>query len=407
MVGLFLFKVVAALVLYWIYTGYYSDRPHADIFRYYDDSYVIFKALPDHPYDYFRMMTGIDAESTDLEHYYQQMRNWYNSDLVFKDTRTMIRFSAFLRIFFADTYFPHAVVMCFLAFLGQAGLFRVFRKYVQGKDLVLILLIFLMPSVLLWTSGIIKEALLFFAMGWLIHVFDRLKSRSANKRGQIIILFLSAFIMLTVKAYVFFLLIPFLIAWVFDGQQRIGNSWLYVSGIFFISYIVLVLIAPVMTGHSIPDLISSRRAEFVSLATLNNAGSLIDLSTLRPDWLSLFSDSPAAVFRTVFYPLPNMVGNLMMAFSSAEIMIYLIFITWLLLQIKKSDFRGIPVFVIAGLFFSLSVFLLAGWVTPVIGALVRYKIPGLPFFLLFFVFFSNHRMLKTPDWLCEKIKPEH
>ena len=43
--GLFIIKIIAALALYVIYTQYYKDREYADIFRYYDDSEVIYNTL--------------------------------------------------------------------------------------------------------------------------------------------------------------------------------------------------------------------------------------------------------------------------------------------------------------------------------------------------------------------------
>ena len=37
--------------------------------------------------------------------------------------------------------------------------------------------------------------------------------------------------------------------------------------------------------------------------------------------------------------------------------------------------------VVIALLFSLSIFTLTGLVTPILGAIVRYKVPALPFFL--------------------------
>ena len=116
--GLFIIKIIAALALYVIYTQYYKDRAYADIFRYYDDSEVIYNTLFSTPWDFFRMLTGIDGRAPEIVPYYDVMKNWYNTDLIFNDSRTMIRINAFLRLFSMGTYFPHAVVMCFLAMLG-------------------------------------------------------------------------------------------------------------------------------------------------------------------------------------------------------------------------------------------------------------------------------------------------
>jgi hypothetical protein len=115
--GLFIIKIIAALALYVIYTQYYKDRAYADIFRYYDDSEVIYNTLFSKPWDFFRMLTGIDGRAPEILPYYDIMKNWYNTDLIFNDSRTMIRINAFLATFFhghlfstcrGDVFFSHA-----------------------------------------------------------------------------------------------------------------------------------------------------------------------------------------------------------------------------------------------------------------------------------------------------------
>lgn len=136
--GLFIIKILAALALYFIYTQFYTDRAYADIFRYYDDSQIIYNTLLTHPWDYFRMLSGWHGNAPELSHYYDAMLNWYNTDLIFNDSRTMIRINAFLRLFSFGTYFPHAVVMCFLAMLGLTGIFRVANSLIKGKSLLFV-----------------------------------------------------------------------------------------------------------------------------------------------------------------------------------------------------------------------------------------------------------------------------
>ena len=102
---LFLVKIGAAAFLYLIYTRFYPDREHADIFKYYDDSAVIYNAAFQNPLDFIRMFTGITANSRDLWHYYDTMHNWFNSEMIFNDSRTMIRLNVLFRFSTFGTYF--------------------------------------------------------------------------------------------------------------------------------------------------------------------------------------------------------------------------------------------------------------------------------------------------------------
>lgn len=238
--GLFIIKIIAALALYVIYTQYYKDRAYADIFRYYDDSEVIYNTLFSKPWDFFRMLTGIDGRASEILPYYDIMKNWYNTDLIFNDSRTMIRLNAFLRLFSMGTYFPHAVVMCFLAMLGLTGIFRVANELIKGKSLLLMVIIFLLPSTLLWTSGMIKEAFLIFALGVLMYQISQALKMGDFSGRRISYMVISMMILLTVKAYVLFLIFPVLLIWVISHYRK-SNSYLFMI-LFFTGYFFVLLV---------------------------------------------------------------------------------------------------------------------------------------------------------------------
>ena len=95
-------KVLAGVGMYWLYTSYYPDRSTADIFKYFDDSKVMFDALFEQPGDYFKMLFGIANEGAHFdESYYQQMNHWFRKweRGIYNDSHTIIRFNALVRLF--------------------------------------------------------------------------------------------------------------------------------------------------------------------------------------------------------------------------------------------------------------------------------------------------------------------
>jgi hypothetical protein len=100
----------------------------------------------------------------------------------------------------------------------------------------------------------------------------------------------------------------------------------------------------------------------------------------------------------LFYPLPNQVSGLLGVMSILENLLVLFFIVWMGIQAKYSGSRP-GAAALAGLFFALALMLLASLVTPVIGALVRYKVPALPFLLFFFVSYARIGFLDLPNRL--------
>ena len=72
----FLLKVLAGTGLWYIYTYVHVDRATADLYRYFDDGNIMFSALPDHPADYVRMLTGIGNDQPHFDtRYYLVMNN--------------------------------------------------------------------------------------------------------------------------------------------------------------------------------------------------------------------------------------------------------------------------------------------------------------------------------------------
>ena len=385
--GLFVIKVCAAILLFIIYTRFYTEREKADIFRYYDDSALIFNTLPGDPAAFFSMMTGIGGEAPHLTVRYDAMRNWYNSDMVFNDSRTMIRISALLRILTFNTYFPQAVIFCFLAFTGLTGLFRVLNHHLPGKSLLLMLLVFLLPSTLIWTSGLIKEAFLMFAMGlFFYHFHQALSLRRLSLQRGCFLLF-AAGVLVIIKAYVFFLIVPLLISWWLFSSSRSMVS-LKVSVLFIAYFLLLTVCSFLLTGHEVPTLLSEKQSEFYAVAQRDNARSVVEIPRLTDEWQSLILAAPGAFLRTLAYPHPGQAHNLLMWFSVMENLLLAVVIVFLLYSLRRRTIVATTPFIVATFLFASSLFILAGWVVPVIGALVRYRVPALPFILLPLVYWS-------------------
>ncbi len=402
---MFIIKVIAAFALYIIYTQFYTDRAYADIFRYYDDSAVIYDTFLNRPYDFFRMLTGIDGDAADLQIYYDTMRNWYNTDLVFNDSRTMIRLNAFLRLFSMGTYFPHAIVMCFLATIGLTGIFRVMNDTIKGRAFLLIVIVFLLPSMMLWTSGMIKEAFLVFALGTLLYQISRLISDKSSSLRRWVSIVLSILILITVKAYVFFLIIPLLLSWIISKYKPLPPVLISLA-IYLIYFTILSIAAPFITGKSIPVLISQKQAEFYFVAETEQAKSVVEVNRIQPEWWSLISEAPGAFGRTLLLPMPQHAHNFLMWFSVAENIFILLLMVFMLLNMKGVFMKNMSTFVISSFLFGVSIFMLSGLVTPIIGALVRYKVPGLPFIIFPFTILSYKKWMSGSflGWFNGKIQ---
>ena len=377
---LFVVKLVAGFFLYLIYTRYYPDRSTADIFRYFDDSDIMYQSLFSKPYDFFRMFTGYHAADPNLQPYYDAMRNWYNTDMIFNDTRTMIRFSALMKVFSMNLYYPHAVLMCFLSMLGLTGIYRLFVSALPGRELLLIVAVYLMPSTLLWTSGLIKEAFLMFALGMLFYFIQQFvdeKKGGTLLYGRIILFLYCLFL---IKPYIIFMLIPGVTAWLLF--KYFPKCRLAVIMLTYVAYAaVMIFSAEVLLGKKIPDLLVAKQNEFYFVAERDHANSVIDIPRLDGTYINLIKNAPQAIVNVLFRPSIFEIKNPMMLLAAAENSFLIVFIVIAFYTALKNKVKAFPDLFFIALFFSSAIFVLTGLVTPILGAVVRYKVPAYPFFL--------------------------
>lgn len=217
----FLLKIVAGTALWFVYTRLYTDRLTADIFKYFDDGLVMYRALLSNPLDYFKMLFG--SSDTNLTHYYYDMRHWsreFNQGL-YNENRTLIRFNALVGIFSLGNYHVHTVFMCFLSTVGLFGIFKVFALFLSNKTKELFASIFLLPSVIFWGSGVLKEGLILFALGMCLYHYYKLMNEKISFAR---VLWVTIFLLLLsiTKLYIFLIILPVLIAhgWIVKTNNK-------------------------------------------------------------------------------------------------------------------------------------------------------------------------------------------
>jgi hypothetical protein len=391
---IFIIKILAGIAMSLIYTYYYTDRRTADIFKYFDDSKVMYDALYHKPLDFLRMMTGIGNNSSYFnEHYYKLMNNWYRvyESNIYNESHTIIRFNALLRIFSFGYYNVHTVFICFLSLSGLTALYKIAIRYILNKSKELIFGIFLLPSVIFWGSGVMKEGLLFFGLGILIYHFLKILERF-NLKSTIWIIFSMALIYFT-KFYVLAILIPVLIAYMWVSKTN--NKYILVK---YLTVFVLYIIAGLQIHHIIPEfdtleILVLKQRDFIGLARSLNSGSLINIPILTPDLWSFIRNAPQAFFITMFRPFITEANSILILMAALENFIILIV---LILAIVFFNWRQINFNIFYACLFGVACM----FVLTVMGAMVRYKVPALPFLMVILIMLiDKEKMIKHIPFL--------
>ena len=195
------------------------------------------------------------------------------------------------------------------------------------------------------------------------------------------------FCLLNIKSYVFFAICPGLIAYIL--VKKSGSYALLKFTAIHLCYLFgLYFISVTFTHHPLPELLQSKQHEFYKLAELEHAKSVIRLPLLNPELSSILLNAPNAFLVTLFRPHLFESYNSMMLLSALEnalITILILINIYFLFTTKQKHFINSPLLLVS-LFFVVITFCLIGLVTPVLGAVVRYKVAALPFLMIILLF---------------------
>ena len=390
---LFLLKLTCGIGLTFIYTYYYTDRATADIFKYFDDSLVLYNAAFSNFGDFLSMMSGIGNDNAYFDkNYYSQMNHWMRpfGSNYYNDTHIMIRLNTFFRFFSLGHFHVHNVFMNMISLIGFIALYRSFRK-VKGIDPYLLFAgIALLPSILFWTSGVLKEGMILFSLGILFLSFSQLKS--GNRVIYIALILISAYLMIRLKFYILLALIPGFIAYLtikYFNFKRI-LIWHLTIPLFLVGIALnLKYISPEI---DVMKMMAQKQTEFICLAEYMNSGSQITLSKLTENPVSLFTNLPSGLINSFIRPYPWEIDSLFTAFSFVENLLLLILAIIVIKKRQHLDPNTLNLFY-SCISFILILFMMIGITTPVLGALVRYKVPGSILLIIALAILSNQNLL--------------
>ena len=441
--GVFIVKIAAGFFLTWIYTKYYPERQAADIFKYFDDSKVMFSAFENHKYaDYFKMLTGIVNDNTYFdETYYNKMNHWYRVyDFNYNDNHTIIRFNALVMLFSFGNFNVHTVFMCFLALLGTIALHKAFVVYFKGKENFLFVAFFLIPSVVFWGSGVLKEGILLFALGFLFYSFMHVFIHKKNIFFNLILLLLSVFLIVINKNYLLFAVVPALFCYYVVQKFNIKRVFIFFLILYGLGAVGIIVFSP-DTWHALAlkerdfiavakggaylqnqqhiiriapdkkiflDTLSPKTfkikqgstylswtydnpsdtifvtnntdtATFKLMWDLPVAGSTISIVKLEPTIFSLLKTAPLALYNCLCKPGLFSSKSFLEKLAALENIFTLLFLFFCIWFRKKEFDKNLLALCV---FICLTILLLIGYTTPIAGAIMRYKVPVIPFLLM-------------------------
>lgn len=431
----FCLKALVGMYFLYIYTEFYGDGTlSADAGDFMSESKVLNGVFYKSPIDYFHFLSGIgDTQELQLK-FLVDTRHWdAGAQSLINDNKNILRIHSLIHFFSFNNPFIHVLVLCFLSLVGMRqfliGLIDRSKLNVNVQFWILILI----PSVLFWTSGLLKEPLLILGLGvlWrgILGKDPRLK--------KVIFISLGILLLVGFKPYVLASIVPALL---FFGFYNVLPRAKIIGSILILSIISTSLLFIFSTKRDeVVHLITRKQQDFENIGKggiyawngngfyyfkpnqlddltikdnhitlkkelkvvlvdvggmesplpyrLKNDGEsyqiyfmrkesdgYIDIPSINDSFQQLVFNVPTAVRNCLFRPFITDPGSWLKYPAVAEIWILFGFLLFSIFKRRKLESSELAL-LIAILIFIFILATIIGLTTPVLGAIVRYRLP--------------------------------
>ena len=386
------FKMIAAVIICRVYVYSYEN---GDTITFYYHARIINSSLNESYIKWFNLLLAI-PDSLDPNYFeYIQMMKYYGHP----STYLVAQFTSVLSLITFNTFVPAALLFAALTFTGFWALFVTFASLYPKLLKPIATSTLFIPSVALWASGIFKDTLCMFGIGWLCYSTFQFFINS-NWRIKNILLFVGSFLLIAIiKVYIIICFFPPLAGWILLSSTRRIRNRLLATFINIFSVLVLAIAFSIVFSEysNLFGEFSVDRFQQTSQTTRNyiayvssvENGSAYDLGNFEPTLSGMFSKFPQAVNVTLFRPYLWEAKKVIVFLNALESFIILMITIKLVLVIGfKKIFYSIASEnkILFTFFFSIIFAFFVGVSSYNFGALSRYKIPCIPFYLLTMVF---------------------
>jgi hypothetical protein len=309
------------------------------------------------------------------------------------NTFSVCRFSTIFCILGSGRFLITGLLTSLFSFIGIWKLYRLFNDLYPGNTKALAYIILFLPSLLFWGGGIMKDSYILCTCCWSVYNFYKVFIIRKKIFLNLILFSFNIYIILNLKSYVLISLLPGMLIWM--NNQLLKNIS---SPIFKILLFPIVVVSVSAVGFLFVNSLSESMGVYGDVDSAIVQAQVIQGDLLRNDQYgsnsyyigqldgtlsNLLSLAPIAIFTALFRPFIWEIGSPTMVISAVENVALILFVFLLLIRtnpIKIVKLLTKHPFLLFCILFSTFFAFGVGIAGTNFGALVRYKIPMMPFF---------------------------
>jgi hypothetical protein len=396
----FLLKVLGGFAFVMVYHYYYQG---GDTSYYFMGSNTLSDILFESPSHYFRLLF---SSTTEAEHILKQL----NKSIIYVHSEEewfMVRLISPLTIIGLKSFLGTTFFLSLFSLIGSWKLFKLMNKIIPNREKTIFAISFLIPSVLFWGSGIMKDTITMICFYYIICWFYEMIYERKYSFFRILCMMIFMFIVFKLKAYILLNLFPWIFFTLFlIFLNRRPSLFLKIISLPFL----LIVIA--ITAYFISSFVMESSGEYNSDRFFFNmqgfhdwntylGGSAYSLGDMEYTIGGILKKAPAAINVTLFRPYLWEANSTFVLLSALESSIIIFFTIWTLVKTKFKLFRVLlkSPFLTGGLLFCFSFSFAIGLTAYNFGALARFKIPllGLYLFILLYIITNRTNMKASSD----------
>ena len=202
----FSLKIAVGFLFLYIYSEVYGKGAlSADAGAFMTESNILNTVFYQSPGDYFRLLFGLGTKEKLVQTYLQETYHWDKAaQSIISDNRNILRVHSVIH-FLSSGYTPiHMLIMSFFAMLGLKQLYTSITHNTETNRLWIYFSLLLLPSILFWTSSVLKEPLMYLGLG--LFVRGLIGKDLPKKKWTLFVLGL--LLLISFKPYVLISLLP-------------------------------------------------------------------------------------------------------------------------------------------------------------------------------------------------------
>lgn len=371
-----LFKMVCGVLLGWLYTYYYQG---GDTTTYHYASLILSDYAVGNPVAYLRLLFLNEFESEAF-----RATIPFSSFPGFSNSFYFIKLLSVLNFLTFSSYYLNAFYISLFSFWGAGRLAAVLMQAPGKVPNAGVVAFLFFPSVVFWSAGLSKDALMFGSMCWVIAFALNIAHGRRVSFWQVLLLPVLLYIFVKIKLFFAAVTLPLLLLYILVKRGatvipalRRPSSQLAIYGFAFASGLALVYM--LQKFLPVAFLLEQSAHNYNALLERSLHGPHMVLENLEPTLKSMVEHFPEALLSAIYRPLIGEAWEPLYILIGLENLLLLLLTGMAAASLFKNT--GIKIELLHLLLFLLVLLLggMVGLTTPNFGSLSRYRIVFLPF----------------------------